>query len=392
MKIDINKVRLTPPNYGFNFCVYGPPSLEIIEWAVHWGFEMIPSDNFTNIIINDEVKIKDIFNDLTQFQYVDGFSPNLNKKLHLGHFSNLVIANAFQKLSIGNKFISIFGDTLSGDTSKSNALENFNTFCDLFEYKVDDKFFASKMILKDVDILSDGENQYEGSKIFNLGGEKIVGVKSDGSTSYFYQDVALAQELNGNTLYLTGLEQDNHFRMLKIIFPQTKHIGLGLVTLNGKKMSSSEGNVIFMEDLINKLLVEFNNDIKLVYNIVAGQILKSAPSSNKSINLDLISNPKLSLGLYLSYTMAHIKSCGVSTVDIENYNDKSLEYSEINSRVSFSPNILFDSLVNHAKKINQLYDKNYIKGNPEMVELFSILISDLALGMKRLGLFSIDKV
>jgi hypothetical protein len=51
-----------------------------------------------------------------------------------------------------------------------------------------------------------------------------------------------------------------------------------------------------MTDFINSLLPLFNNDMKLVYNIIAGQILKSVPTSSKSIDTKLIGNPKLSLG------------------------------------------------------------------------------------------------
>lgn len=310
----------------------------------------------------------------------------------VGHLSNLVLANAFQKLEIGKKFIAILGDTLDGNVEKENALSKFKEYCEKFDYKVDDIFYASKMKMKDESILKNGEGDYTGSKIFDLGDEKIVGIKSNDSTSYFYQDVALAQELDSSTLYLTGFEQDNHFKSLKKIFPKIDHIGLGLVKLNGKKMSSSEGNIIFLKDLFDQLLEIFNNDDKLVYNILAGQILKSSPSSDKSIDTKIISNPKLSLGLYLSYTMAHIKSCGVETKEIEKYSSKELQFAEIKSKTNLLPNILFESLVKHCKKINTLYEKHYIKNNPENIEMFSILISDLELGMKKLGMFSIKKV
>jgi hypothetical protein len=157
-------------------------------------------------------------------------------------------------------------------------------------------------------------------------------------------------------------------------------------------MSSSEGNIIFLKDFINELMSQFNNDIKLVYNIISGQILKSTPSSSKSIDTKLISNPKLSLGLYLSYTMAHIKSCVVKTQGNNFYYSKELEFSELKSKVNLTPNLLFSSLVNHCKKINKLYDTHYIKDNDENTKLFSELISDLELGMEKLGMFSVDKV
>ena len=356
MKLDINKLKLTPPNFGFNFCVFGKPSDEIKEWCKYWNLEMIDSGPYTNIIVNDKFNVSEAFESPKVYEYIDGFSPNLNKHLHVGHLSNLVIANAFQKLGIGNKFIAILGDTLDGSVDKNDALNSYHKYCSDFGYKVDDIFYASKMELKDKSILSDGEGDYNGSKIFDLGDEKIVGIKSTGNTTYFYQDVALAEHLNSSTLYLTGFEQDNHFKALKKLYPSVNHIGLGLVLLDGKKMSSSEGNIIYLKDFIDNLMGLFNNDIKLVYNIIAGQILKSTPNTNKSIDSKLIGNPKLSLGLYLSYTMAHIKSCGVSTQGNDFFYSKELEFFDLKSKCNLSPNLLFEALVNHCKKINKLYE------------------------------------
>ena len=392
MKIDINKLKTTPSQFGFNFCVFGKPTDEIKDWCNHWNLEMIESGPYTNIIVNDKFKISEAFNEYKVYDYIDGFSPNLNKHLHVGHLSNLVLANAFQKLGIGKKFVAILGDTLDGQVKKEDALESYYKNCSDFEYKVDEILYASQMKLKNESLLIDGEDNYIGSKVFDLGDEKIVGIKSTGNTTYFYQDVALADYLNSPTLYLTGFEQDNHFKSLKKIYSHINHLGLGLVLLDGKKMSSSEGNIIYLQDFIDGLMKLFNNDIKLVYNIIAGQILKSAPSSNKSIDTKLIGNPKLSLGLYLSYTMAHIKSCGVTTQKNDFFYSKELEFFEYKSKCNLSPGLLFESLVNHCKKINKLYETHYIKDSEENIKLFSDLISDLELGMNKLGLFSIDKV
>lgn len=392
MKIDINKIKITPEAFGFNFCQWGELSDQVKDWCQYWGFNTIKSGQYTNIILTDNVNLSDIFNPPKTYSYVDGFSPNLNKHLHVGHLSNLIIANAYQKLGIGDKFIAILGDTLTGKVEQKEALNTYLNTCNEFNYKIDEIYYTSKMELKDNTKLINGEDLYVGSKVFDLGDEKIVGIKSNGSTSYFYQDVALAQSLNSSTLYLTGLEQDNHFKSLKKLFPDINHIGLGLVLLDGKKMSSSEGNIIYLKDFIEELMSIFNSDIKLVYNILAGQILKSNPSVNKSIDTKLIGNPKLSLGLYLSYTLAHVKSCGVHINKIDNYTSKELQFAELKSKVNLTPNVLFEALVNHAKKINGLYEKNYIKGNEENIKMFSNLISDLEYGMNKLGMFGVDKV
>ena len=135
---------------------------------------------------------------------MDGFSPNLNKELHIGHLSNLVIANAFQKLGVGKKFIAILGDTLKGKVNKETALEKYKSYCNDFDYKVSDIFFASKMELKNQSLLTAGDGDYSDTQIFEIDNDKLVGIKGDGTTSYFYQDVALAEHLNKSTLYLTG--------------------------------------------------------------------------------------------------------------------------------------------------------------------------------------------
>jgi hypothetical protein len=162
--------------------------------------------------------------------------------------------------------------------------------------------------------------------------------------------------------------------------------------LNGQKMSSSLGNVLYLEDFINELLPQFNNNIQLVYNILAGQILKSKPNQIKSIDSKLILNPKQSVGLYLSYTLASVKSCGVDTNKITNYKSQKLQVAHIKSIQNLDPSILFGELHNHAKSIMKLKEELYIKGNQENMELFSNLISDLEFGMNNLGMFSVKKV
>lgn len=393
MKLNVNQLKQIPSHIGFGFAQYGELNKEIQQWVNYWNFETKKVGPYTNIYLSESTNLYDCFQIPNQYEYIDGFSPNLNKNLHIGHLSNLVIANSFQKLGIGKNFISILGDTLeTGNVDKETALKNFKSYCKGFGYSIDKIFFASEMKLKDNSLLVDGVGDYETTKVFQIKDEKIVGIKSNGKTSYFYQDVALAQHLNDSTLYLTGFEQDNHFKSLETLFPKVNHLGLGLVMLNGEKMSSSKGNVLYLNDFISELLPKFNNDIKLVYNILAGQILQSQPNQIKSIDSKLILNPKQSLGLYLSYTMAKIKSCGVDILDIQNYKSQELQLAEIKSITNLSPNILFKELVESAKKINKLYEELYIKDNSENMKLFSELLSDLKLGMNKLGMFEIDKV
>jgi hypothetical protein len=251
MKINPNLFKATPKSIGFGICMYGKPSQEILDWCNHWNINHEPSGPYTNFILPD-LNLDDIFDSPKTYQWIDGFSPNLNKHLHLGHLSNLIIAKSIQSMGLGNKYVAILGDTLDGKVDKEDALKKYNDYCGQFGYHIDDVLFASEQNLSDTSLLTDGDTEYVGTKVFSIGDEKVVGIKSNGSTSYFYQDVCLCQKLNGSTLYLTGFEQNNHFNLLNKLYPQVDHIGLGLVLIDGKKMSSS-----FIKVFLNFLKILF---------------------------------------------------------------------------------------------------------------------------------------
>jgi hypothetical protein len=395
MKININNINTIPKQFGIGFCVYGKPKDDIQEWINFWGFKTEDSKGFTNIFVNSS-DIEDFFIPTPSFKYLDGFSPNLNKHLHIGHLSNLVIAKAIQNFGYAEKTIAILGDTLDGSIEKKDAFEKYKSYCKDFNYSVDDIYYASTQQLENNELLYDGEGEYKGTKVFNLDGNKIVGIKSSGSTTYFYQDVALATKLNSPTIYITGLEQIPHFNSLKKLFPHIQHIGLGLV-LNSHsnklipKMSSSLGNVIWMQDVIDMLMNEFN-DLELVYNIIAGQFLKYAPTSDKKINLKQFANVKTSHGLYISYTLAKLKSAGMKVELKEDFNTFHMKFKFMKAKYNFSPAIFFDELIDLCKTINQMYLKFHIKDHPENQLLYKPLMEDLELGMKKIGMFSINKV
>jgi hypothetical protein len=81
MKIDINKVKIVPKSISkdFQFCVFGTPEKDVQDWIDANGFSTIKSENFVNIIIPAETNLSDIFLEPKQFEWMDGFSPNLNK-------------------------------------------------------------------------------------------------------------------------------------------------------------------------------------------------------------------------------------------------------------------------------------------------------------------------
>lgn len=392
MKISINDIKFTPKNFEFDLCVYGTPNEEILEWCNYWKLLTYQSAGFTNISLPEGFDISKAFFDFKTYDYIDGFSPNLNKHLHVGHLSNFVYAKAFQKMGIGKKFIAVFGDTLTGDVKKDDALEMYESYTKAFNYNVHKSFFASNLKMSDFSKMQIGTDDYLGTKIIEIDDQKIVIIKSDGSTTYFYQDVAVAQELQAPTLYLTGFEQTEHFNNLKKLFPQIDHIGLGLVQLNGKKMSSSEGNIIYLQELLNALLSQFNNDKNLVWNILAGLILKTEPTSVKKIDTSVIDNSKISPGLYISYTMAKMNSAGIELKESINYESQEMAFKSLKSKINLKPNFLMDAILNQCKIINQNYETMIIKDNPINQKIFQVLTSDLLKAVLEIGMFPVFKV
>lgn len=391
MKIELNEIKEIPSNIGEGFCIYGKPSDKIKDWIKYHNFDIINSGNFTNILIPKGYDLYECFNIIKTYKWVDGFSPNLNKHLHLGHISNFVLAKAFQKMNVGENYLANLGDTLEGEVSKNDAYIKYLDICKTFDYSLDKIYFASELSGVD-NLLIDGSEEYEGTKIFNINDTKVVGKKSSGLTTYFYQDVALANLLNDNTLYLTGFEQSSHFKILKELYPQVNHLPLGLVIIKGKKMSSRDGNVIYLDEIIKMFKDKFGDNDKLVWNVLAGYILKSSPGTIKNIDFEQLDNVKLSSGLYLSYTLAKLKSSTLEISDIKDFNSNNLKYKYLKSKNYLQPNILFEGLVELAKKLSKMYEILIIKGNEENKILYQPLAQDLLYGMKILGMFDIDHV
>lgn len=367
------------PEYSDCFQCFGELSSEEKELFIELGFDIFKSQSFTMIRPKNGYTP---FEYSPSFEYLDGFSPNLNKKLHIGHFSNLVLASAFKNMGVAKKTVAIYGDLLDG-TDYSNM--NYNKF----NYSVDSEYLASKFNPKNEQFahisLESGspyekvnskgkEISYEGCLGIVIDGEFETCIKSNGETSYFYQDVCFADMLGGKTLYLTGYEQEDHFAKLKKLYPHIHHIGLGLVYIEGEKMSSRKGNAEYMDETIAKLLDVFD-DIEVAYNVFAGYILGKNPKTNKNIVWDSIQDMKNSHGLYLSYTMARLNNLPIE------YNapfeiDFKLHFHYIQACNTLNPSVLFAALVDYCKKINKFYDEfpskdfskeyNNFKGNLEL--------------------------
>lgn len=89
--------------------------------------------------------------------------------------------------------------------------------------------------------------------------------KTDGATLYMTRDLAAALYRKENyefaeSLYVVGNEQSNHFKQMKAVLTEMgydwsediHHIPFGLITKDGKKLSTRKGKVVLLEEVLNE--------------------------------------------------------------------------------------------------------------------------------------------
>ena len=220
----------------------------------------------------------------------------------------------------------------------------------------------------------------EGAKIVPLDDYNMVPcliMKKDGSSIYATRDLA-ALFYRKNTyhfdkcIYVTGLEQKLHFaQVFKVIellgydwYDQLVHVPYGLVSMEGGKLSTRSGNVIYAEEIlhesINKIfeiIEEKNPDLKdketvarqvgigaILFNDLYNQRIKDVV-----FNWDKILNFDGETGPYVQYTYARCASIfrKVGIVDIPDDIDYSILTDETTMNllkdIQRFPNIIKDA-------------------------------------------------
>ena len=155
---------------------------------------------------------------------------------------------------------------------RDESLKEFTDIYDLLEVKFDsfngEAFYNDKMaeidqLLQDKHLLHESKGaQIVDLEKYNLNPALIK--KSDGSSLYITRDLSAAlfrKRMYGfaQALYVVGAEQRNHFDQLKAVLSemgftwskQIHYIPFGLMSLNGKKMSTRKGNIVQLEDVLN---------------------------------------------------------------------------------------------------------------------------------------------
>jgi len=188
--------------------------------------------------------------------------PELEKEARL-NFKNLEDGSE-EETELWNRF-------------KDLSLKEFNKVYDMLGIKFDslagESFYSDKMdaVVQEIDdkgLLVDSN----GAKVVMLDEYNIPPCmikKSDGATIYATRDLAAAIYRKKTydfhkCIYVVGTPQALHFKQvfttLKLMghdwADDCKHVGFGLVRLANKKLSTRNGDVVFLEDLLNQSVEE----------------------------------------------------------------------------------------------------------------------------------------
>lgn len=224
------------------------------------------------------------------------------------------------------------------------SLKEFQKVYDLLGVKFDlyngEAFYNDKMqevidILKEKNLLVESR----GAEIVNLDEYKLnpaLILKSDGATLYITRDLATAiyreREFNfAQNLYVVGSEQTYYFKQVKAVLlkmgfksaEHMEHIPFGLITVNGKKLSTRSGRIILLEEVLNdsialakKQIESKNPDLKnkdeVARQVGVGAVVFNDLKNERILNIDFNLEDVLKFegdtGPYVQYTNARAKS------------------------------------------------------------------------------------
>ena len=318
----------------------------------------------------------------------------------------------FKKLENGDKYC-----TELWEKFRNLSLQEFKKVYDLLESKFDswngEAFYSDKMpevieILEKTGKLQESQ----GAKIINLEEQGIdtpcIIEKSNGSTTYATRDLAAILYRSrkydfDKALYVTSYEQILHFKQIfevaKLLGLKEKyikgleHVSFGMVLLPTGKMSTREGNVIKLQDLLNeaiqraKEIIEqknpnLENKEEIAKQVGIGAVifndLANSRVKDEIFDWDTILNFQGETGPYIQYTYVRKKSVLKKTRYIPKEKDIKpdklvdeyslqilkliYDFQEILIQVTEKnePSILSRYLIELAKAYSSFYNENRI--------------------------------
>ena len=331
---------------------------------------------------------------------------------------------------------------------REESLKEFQKVYDLLEVKFDsyngEAFYNDKMdeivdLLEEKGLLSVDN----GATLVHLEDETLPPAlikKSDGSTLYLTRDLATAYYRKrtydfAKNLYVMGSEQSVHFKQLQTVLEMMgnewakdmAHVPFGLITLNGKKLSTRKGKIVLLEEVLKEAIslarqqVELKNPGLENKDQVARQVgvgavvfhdLKTERMNSFDFNLEEIVQFEGETGPYVQYTHARSRSILSKygqEVDLSVEFDLSDDYAwEVAKKLAdypriirqagdrYEPSVVAKYLVQLAQLFNKYYANSRIldqdAGTTSRIALVAAVAQVLKDGLHLLGLHAPDKM
>ena len=267
-------------------------------------------------------------------------------------------------------------------------------------------------------------------------------IKSNGSSAYITRDIATAinrkKEYNfDENLYVVATQQNLHFqqlwRILELmgydLYKGCKHISFGMVSLKDQTLSTRKGQVVFLEDVLNKAIEKTReimenredtvNDIGEVSRIVGIGAVKFQELYNNRIkdyvfDWDEVLNFDGETGPYVQYTYARAKSvlrkAGLDeikplaiekiTSDEEFSLVKKLAGFEdvvVKAKEKYEPSLVTRHLTDIAKSFNKFYNSSKIMVEDEKLKEERLALAYatsvvIKTGLGLLGIKTVEKM
>lgn len=333
---------------------------------------------------------------------------------------------------------------------KEISFKEFDRVYKLLDIEFDNykgESYSSKYIPEVIDELKEKNLLVEsdGAQIVDLSAYDMppsIIIKSNGSSAYITRDIATAivrkKEYDfDENLYVVATQQNLHFKQLwKILelmgydlYKGCKHIPFGMVSLKDQTLSTRKGQVVFLEDVLNKAIAKTreimeNRDdtvenIDEVSKIVGIGAVKFQELYNNRIkdyvfDWDEVLNFDGETGPYVQYTYARAKSVlrkagvdEIKPIDIEKItNDEEFSLVKklagfedivIKAKEKYEPSLITRHLTDIAKSFNKFYNSAKIMVEDEKLKeerlalaYATAIVIKTALGL--LGIKTVEKM
>ena len=207
----------------------------------------------------------------------------------------------------------------------------------------------------------------EGPVVINLDQFNIPSYllrKSDGSSLYSARDLAVGkwrlQNYNPDKiLYVVGHEQELYlkqiFKTLGLMgYPEEKfeHISYGMVTLDGKKIATRSGNIVFLEDGLKEAIKRAKDNKEVGIGAVIFNMLHQGREKDIAFSWDAVLNLQGNSAPYIQY--GYVRAFSILEKANFKFQISNFKFTNLNSSESRLIKMFayYPEIIRQAKKLN----------------------------------------